>query len=128
MTVPTMNEDEFHGDDGKSPDQVLREVEQMAADMALGDPAVEHEDRPWGYGELLKTYEWRPYPVPAGCADEVRSWCLTDGVWMVLGMRVDPRYGKTQNKNTRGPYAVEYTGRPVQAWICPGECKQWVTK
>lgn len=129
MTVSTMNEDEFYGDKGKTPEQVIAEVEQMSAEMALGDPTVAHEDRPDGYGVLLETYEWRPYPVPPGCKPEVRAWCLTDGTWMTLTMKVDPRYGKTVNKTTRGPHAVEMNGRAVQAWECRHEgCLQWVVK
>lgn len=129
MTTSTLNEDEFHGDEGKTPEQVIAEVEQMAADMALGDPDVQHENRPAGYGVLLSTYEWRPYPVPPGCKPEVRAWCLTDERWMTGTLKVDPRYGKTVNKRTRGPYAVESNGRAVQAWECRHEgCGQWVTK
>lgn len=129
MKTPTMNEDEFNGDRGKTPEQVLAEVEQMAADMAQGDSSIAHEDKPAGYGTLLATYEWRPYPVPAGMPPQVRAWCLQDGAWMTTTLKVDPRYGKTTNKHTRGEHAVEYDGRPVLAWECRAQgCGQWVVQ
>lgn len=125
--INTMNEDAFDGDEGKSPDDILREVEALGQALATGDTAVAHEDRPPGYGVLLETYEWRPYPVGPGVAPQVRAYCLTDNAFMVLTLKVDPRYGKTFNKHTPGKAGVVYTGRPVQAWMCR-QCGQWTIK
>ncbi len=121
MTISTLNEDEYAGDAGKSVDEVLLEVEELARTLATGDAGVDHNTRPAGYGKLLETYEWRPYPVPAGCAPEVRAWCYKDAAFMVLTLKVDPRYGREVRNG------VEYKGRPVQAWECPS-CHQWTIK
>lgn len=121
MTTATINEDEFYGDAGKSVEQIMHEVEEFGRSLAVGDPGVAHETKPAGYGTLLETYEWRPFQGQAGTAPYVRAWCLEDSRWMILTLKVDPRYG------TNIKHGVQYRGLPVSAWACDG-CAQWVVR
>lgn len=120
-TTETINEDAFHGDDGKSPDQILREVEEFGRTLAVGDNLTPHENRPEGYGTLSETYEWRLYKGQEGTEPYVRPVCLRDTEWMTLTLKVDPRYGRNEKNG------VLYNGLPVQAWECRN-CNQWVVK
>lgn len=121
MTISTLNEDEFAGDAGKSPEEVLADVEEFANSLRQGDTGVAHETRPAGYGTLLTDYEWRQFQGQPGTAPFVRAWCLLDAQWMGLTLKVDPRYGKAIRNG------VEYNGTPVQAWHC-GTCGKWTVK
>lgn len=84
------------------------------------------DTRPEGYGRLNETYKWVTTEVP-GVGTVVRAKCIADDQLMTFTLKVDPRYGRTQNKHTRGKQAVVYNGRPVQSWECT-TCKQWVVQ
>jgi hypothetical protein len=72
------------------------------------------------------TYTWEAVSAP-GQAVQIRARCTPCDTLMAFTLKVDSRYGRTQNRYTKGPTAVEYLGRMVQAWQCP-TCKQWVVK
>lgn len=103
-------------------------IEQARADFARYrmNEVTPEDTRPEGYGVLNETYEWVPIEVP-GIGTTIRAICKIHSRLMTTTLKVDPRYGRTQNKHTRGKQAVVYNGKPVLAWECR-ECSpvQWV--
>lgn len=89
----------------------------------LGTPPNEENNEPG-------TYKWQKMP-----GGRFRARCTTPGHGLMSwAMRMDPRYGITQNKYTErnGAHVVDYRGRPIQMWRCKGcevDGKQnWVVK
>lgn len=114
---------------GTLPKDLINEAVTQALDemsrYRLSDAHPE-DTRPDGYGKLNETYRWVPIEVP-GKGTVVRAWCIEHDKLMTYTLKVDPRYGRTRNKHTRGRQAVVYEGRPVQAWECR-DCGQWVVQ
>jgi hypothetical protein len=113
-------------------EEAIEQARQEFANYTLGrfikDTLSEEDSRPEGYGKLNETYRWVPVSIP-GVGDVVRALCIEHDAIMTTTLKVDPRYGRTQNKHTRGKQAVVYNGKPVLAWECR-ECSpvQWVVQ
>lgn len=80
--------------------------------------------------EQVGTYKWQKMP---GGRFRARCVVKSHGL-MTWAMKMDPRYGITQNKHTErnGAHVVDYRGRPVQMWHCV-HCEKdgnqnWVVK
>lgn len=91
-----------------------------------GEPQERQDTRPPGYGVLGETYEWVSVQR-TGARDQVRARCIQDDKIMTYTAKVDPRYGVTTSKHTRGPHSIRFEGKPVACWECT-TCKQWVVQ
>lgn len=109
-------------------EQARQEMNDYTLARFMQDNIGEQDGRPEGYGKLNETYRWTPTEVP-GVGTVIRAICLVHDKLMTTTLKVDPRYGRTQNKHTRGRQAVVYNGKPVLSWECR-ECSpvQWVVQ
>lgn len=95
-------------------------------DINAFEDKLESSTKPLGYGVLGVTYEWISVGH-AGMRDQLRARCLQDDVIMTYTAKVDPRYGTTISKHTKGPHSVRFEGKPVACWECV-TCKQWIVQ